>query len=64
MFMLWLLAWCFVGKDVPMLFLPALKILFLLLSCLAQPHNEGFYLVLLCLALPALVVISWRPALF
>lgn len=49
-----------VGMGVSLL--PALKIPFLLLSCLVQPGYEGFHFVLLCRVLSSLAVVSRKPA--
>lgn len=54
----WLLSWHTVEAGTSLTLLPALRMVFLLLSCLVQEEYEGFYPVLLYLALSCLAVIS------
>lgn len=59
-YILWLLSWHTVEADTSLTFLPALRMVFLLLSCLVQEEYDDFYLVLLYLALSCLAGISSR----
>lgn len=56
----WLLSWHTVEASTSLTFLPAPRMVFLLLSCLVQELYDGFYLVLLHLTFSCLAVISSR----
>lgn len=59
----WLLSWHTVEAGTSLTFLPSLRMVSLLLSCLVQELYDGFYLVLLHLAFSCLAVISSRTVL-